>query len=376
MQRTRRVLAAAAAVMLAALVLALSPLPRVDAADARKSREKAKKLQTQIEELRGKVRDTKAQERDILQELKDIDQGLEKASRHLDETTLQLQRSRAQEMKIQGDLDTAQAEYGQYRDTVAGHLVSYYKSGRVGYIEVMLKSSSMEDFISRVHYVRTLLKNNRILVMNLRKERDSIKAYHDDLSKARVRIEKLAEDTRVQQEAIAAERAQREYMLTRIMGEKKYYTRTLEEMEIESRAITGYIQSEALNVYVPGTFGGQLFWPFHGRLTSTFGQRWGRAHTGIDIDCVTGDPLVAADSGVVILSGWKNGYGNTVIIQHAGNISTLYGHGSRVIASRGSKVRRGELVMLCGSTGYSTGDHLHFEVRINGVPVNPLKYMR
>jgi murein DD-endopeptidase MepM/ murein hydrolase activator NlpD len=234
----------------------------------------------------------------------------------------------------------------------------------------------MEDFISRTHYVRTLLKNNRVMVMNLRKDRDSIQAYHDDLSHSREGIEKLAEDMRLRQEEIAMERAKRDYMLTRIMGEKQYYERSLDEMEKQSQEFTRYIRTEQLSVFVPGNFSGQLMWPFHGRITSGYGQRWGRSHTGIDIDCVTGDPLVAADSGVVILSGWKNGYGNTVIIQHPGNISTLYGHGSRNIATKGAKVRRGELVMLCGSTGRSTGDHLHFEVRVNGVPHNPMGYLR
>ena len=373
------ILGAAAAVLFLAVALALPSQPLAGAARsarAKKSPSQIQNLQSQIQELKGKVTNSKAQEKDILQDLRNIDQGLEQANRKLDEAMLQLQRARAQENRIRGDLEETQANYGQYRDTVATRLVSYYKSGHVGYIEVMLKSNTMEDFISRVHYVRTLLKDNRLMVLNLRKQRDSMKAYHDDLSQARERIEKIAEDTRKQQEDIAMERAKREYMLTRIMGEQKYYTRTIQEMEEESRAITRYIQAEALSVVVPGAFGGHLLWSARGRITSGFGRRWGRAHTGIDIDCRTGDPVVAADSGVVILAGWKNGYGNTVIIQHAGNISTLYGHGSRIIASRGSQVRRGELVLLCGSTGYSTGDHLHFEVRINGVPTNPLPYMR
>jgi septal ring factor EnvC (AmiA/AmiB activator) len=365
-------LAAAALVMAVAVVFAMSPqalhgAPRTSTRNS---------IQSQIKELRGKVKVAKQEEHDILAELKDIDLGLEQASRELDEATLKLQRARAQEMRIKGQLDESQAVYEESRDAVGDRLVKYYKSGRVGYIEVLLNSSSMEDFISRTHYVRTLLKNNRVMVMNLRKDRDSIQAYHDDLSHSREGIEKLAEDMRLRQEEIAMERAKRDYMLTRIMGEKQYYERSLDEMEKQSQEFTRYIRTEQLSVFVPGNFSGQLMWPFHGRITSGYGQRWGRSHTGIDIDCVTGDPLVAADSGVVILSGWKNGYGNTVIIQHPGNISTLYGHGSRNIATKGAKVRRGELVMLCGSTGRSTGDHLHFEVRVNGVPHNPMGYLR
>jgi murein DD-endopeptidase MepM/ murein hydrolase activator NlpD len=367
--------AAAALVMALAVGYALRPESARGASRSNKANS-YNSIQTQIKALRGKVKAAKQEEHDLLAELKSIDQGLEQATRELDQAMLKLQRARAQEMRIQGELEDAHARYQESRDAVADRLVTYYKSGRAGYVEVVLKSSSMEDFISRAHYVRTLLKNNRVMAMNLRKERDSIKAYHDDLSEARQKIEKMAESMRQRQEEIAMEKAKRDYMLTRIMGEKQYYERSLDEMEKQSQEFTRYIRAEQLSVYVPGEFSGRLMWPFHGRITSPFGHRWGRAHTGLDIDCRTGDPLVAADSGIVILSGWKNGYGNTVIIQHAGNISTLYGHGSRNIATKGARVRRGEVVQLCGSTGRSTGDHLHFEVRVNGVPQNPMGYLR
>ncbi|MEM9710907.1 MAG: peptidoglycan DD-metalloendopeptidase family protein [Actinomycetota bacterium] len=120
---------------------------------------------------------------------------------------------------------------------------------------------------------------------------------------------------------------------------------------------------------------GQLSWPASGTLTSGFGPRWGRMHQGIDIAAPTGTPIAAADGGVVIHSGGLGGYGQTVIIDHGGGIVTLYAHMSERIAGNGQSVSSGALIGRIGSTGNSTGPHLHFEVRVNGAAQNPLNYL-
>lgn len=117
----------------------------------------------------------------------------------------------------------------------------------------------------------------------------------------------------------------------------------------------------------PSTF---LF-PANGPITSNFGRRWGRAHTGVDIDGATGSPVVAAQSGSVVLAGWKNGYGNTVIVDHGNGVQTLYAHLSRIGVRTGAPVARGQFVGAVGATGNVTAAHLHYEVLVGGVPRNP-----
>lgn len=112
-----------------------------------------------------------------------------------------------------------------------------------------------------------------------------------------------------------------------------------------------------------------------GTVSSEFGQRWGRLHTGIDIALPIGSEIRAADGGVVTFAGYSNSYGRYLIIDHGGNVSTLYAHNSQLKVSRGDRVHQGQLVALSGNTGYSTGPHLHFEVRINGVPQNPRRHV-
>lgn len=117
----------------------------------------------------------------------------------------------------------------------------------------------------------------------------------------------------------------------------------------------------------PSTF----LYPADGPITSSFGRRWGRAHTGVDIDAPTGSSIVAAQAGTVVLAGWKNGYGNTVIIDHGNGVQTLYAHQSRLGVRTGQTVERGQFLGTVGATGNVTAAHLHYEVLVGGVPRNP-----
>jgi murein DD-endopeptidase MepM/ murein hydrolase activator NlpD len=120
---------------------------------------------------------------------------------------------------------------------------------------------------------------------------------------------------------------------------------------------------------------GRLLWPVPGTVTSGFGMRWGRLHAGIDIAAPEGTPVRAADSGVVIFAGWAGGYGNLVLVAHGGGMVTAYAHLSSVAVGEGASVGRGSTIGAVGSTGHSTGPHLHFEVRINGQPQDPMAYL-
>jgi murein DD-endopeptidase MepM/ murein hydrolase activator NlpD len=124
-----------------------------------------------------------------------------------------------------------------------------------------------------------------------------------------------------------------------------------------------------------GRPGSGLIRPVEGRVTSGFGMRWGRMHQGIDISASTGTPIRAAQAGVVITAGTMGGYGNVVIVSHGGGFSTLYAHQSRLASAVGQDVAQGQIIGYVGSTGHSTGPHLHFETRVNGTPQNPMRYL-
>jgi murein DD-endopeptidase MepM/ murein hydrolase activator NlpD len=125
----------------------------------------------------------------------------------------------------------------------------------------------------------------------------------------------------------------------------------------------------------PISFSGNFLRPVQGPVTSPFGQRWGVLHAGIDIAAGIGTPIIAAGSGTVTRAGWNNGFGNYVSIDHGGGYSTAYGHLNSISVRSGQSVSSGQTIGTVGSTGDSTGPHLHFEVRVNGIPKDPLEYI-
>jgi murein DD-endopeptidase MepM/ murein hydrolase activator NlpD len=147
--------------------------------------------------------------------------------------------------------------------------------------------------------------------------------------------------------------------------------RNLEILERENRRIERLLA----RLGGSGIGTGNLIWPARGPINSPFGQRWGRLHAGIDIGIPSGTPVRAADAGRVVLSGPSGGYGNYMCIQHTRSLSTCYAHNSRLGARRGDRVRQGQVIARSGNTGNSTGPHLHFETRIGGKPVNPMRFL-
>jgi murein DD-endopeptidase MepM/ murein hydrolase activator NlpD len=153
----------------------------------------------------------------------------------------------------------------------------------------------------------------------------------------------------------------------------------MRELQAQSAALSARIRSAQSTAVVPAPTGrasaAGFVWPVHGVLTSGFGWRWGRMHEGIDLAVPSGTPVVASASGTVIVAGWMGGYGNLVVIDHGNGIATAYGHNTTVTVSYGQSVAQGQLIAYSGNTGHSTGPHVHFEVRVNGAPVDPLGYL-
>ncbi len=147
------------------------------------------------------------------------------------------------------------------------------------------------------------------------------------------------------------------------------------QIEVRARTRPGQAGPVMADVSVLRS-GGAFIWPARGTLTSRYGWRYRRQHEGIDLAAPRGTPIYAARDGVVEYSGWKGGYGRVVFIGHGGGVTTVYGHASKLLVQPGQRVKKGQLIALVGCTGYCTGPHLHFEVRVNGRSVNPLRYLR
>jgi murein DD-endopeptidase MepM/ murein hydrolase activator NlpD len=189
------------------------------------------------------------------------------------------------------------------------------------------------------------------------------------------------DDKRDEQSKLLAESKKIHLRLAEKLDEQEAIIGDLEHEEgnLESKALALTSQIQAIQAKRAVTALGEsaqgFIWPLNGPITSYYGERWGRMHTGIDIDGNTGDPVVASKAGRVIMASYYSGYGNAVIIDHGGGYATLYGHLSAFDVSKGETVSQGQIIGRVGCTGSCTGSHLHFEVRINGEPVDPLPYL-
>ncbi len=163
--------------------------------------------------------------------------------------------------------------------------------------------------------------------------------------------------------------------LSQLSDQDRADAQEIDALQAASAALTERIRAAQgpSSVSAPSSAG--LIWPVSGPVTSPFGWRWGRMHEGLDIGVSYGTPIHAAASGTVIYCGWESGYGNLTVIDHGGNLATAYGHQSSIAVHCGQQVAQGDVIGYVGSTGHSTGPHLHFEVRVNGAPVDPMGYL-
>lgn len=283
-------------------------------------------------------------------------------------------------------IDLVQEDYQTREEILRERLVEMYKAGDVTYLEVLLSSKSLTEFISSYFLMRQLVEYDNKLIEQVEREKN-------DLEYTKAKLEKEQKEVKT----IKAKKEQTTIILNNKKTLQKAHVNKLSEAEkklqkeiIEYKKEVYRIQSLISqvsgepNLQIQYT-GGDMIWPVAKEgtaITSYYEQREHpitgiiHYHSGIDIgNAYFGTPVVAALDGYVSYAGWLGGYGNCVIINHGNGVSTLYGHGQAILTTLHKEVKQGELIMEVGSTGNSTGPHLHFEIRINGYTVNPLLYV-
>ncbi|MCX7781198.1 MAG: peptidoglycan DD-metalloendopeptidase family protein [Negativicutes bacterium] len=255
-----------------------------------------------------------------------------------------------------------------------------YEHGQVSYIDVLFGATDFVDFTVRMDLLKRVLQQDVALIARVKAERELVLQKKAELERDRAAIVELKKQAEAKKNVIAGRRNEQQMVLDAAVSERDANERAYRELLDTSRRIEQLIRN--IQSGKGGTLGtGIMIWPASGPITSPFGWRthpiFGtqRFHSGIDIGADYGDTVVAADGGVVIYADWMGGYGKAVIIDHGGGISTLYAHNSELLAGEGQKVYKGQPIARVGSTGYSTGPHLHFEVRQGGSPVSPMNYL-
>lgn len=347
-------------------------------------------VRSEMKEKRQLIREYRAQEKDVLADLSELEEAIEQKEKQLEVLEGRIKRNQRDVEKADRELKESEEKLQQQLDLLNARLRDTYKNGDVSYLEVILGAEDFSDFIKRLDFLSLIIKQDAELVDAIELQKVEIEERKAALEIKRKEF--LAAQTAAEnkQRELEAQSAQKERILSRVREEKAAYEQALDELEQTSRELESVIRTlQARQSYRPPArpnsgvrqSNGRMVWPTAGRVTSPFGYRvhpiFGtvKLHTGIDIAAPNGTPIKAGDNGVIIFSGWMRGYGQVVIVDHGGGISTLYAHCSALLVGEGTNVERDQTIARVGSTGFSTGPHLHFEVRINGSPVNPLGWL-
>jgi murein DD-endopeptidase MepM/ murein hydrolase activator NlpD len=270
--------------------------------------------------------------------------------------------------------------------------VAAYISGPSAYLDGLFESATFAEALDWSHYQESALDSDSELIEEIEVLRDETDVRRDLVEEKRGEIAREKLKLELSRSAVASLRAEKADVLAareaaaaakravveEIHGHQAKLQRAEDQLERDSASIQALLSGSSSGV--PGS--GQLLWPANGPVTSPFGYRthpifgYTRLHTGIDIGAPYGAPVIAADGGTVVFAGVMSGYGNAIVVDHGGGLATTYNHLSAFGVSDGQRVGRGQYVAAVGCTGYCTGPHLHFEVRVNGTPVDPMPYLR
>jgi murein DD-endopeptidase MepM/ murein hydrolase activator NlpD len=361
------------------------------------SQHKAAALSSQIGALTGQIHSLEGRVGDVSSRLSALQADLALRQRRLGKLNqlFALQTNRLRYLKHEYTLSVTRLNT---------RLVSIYKQEDPTTIDVLLTAKSFQDVLDQLDFLNAIATQDKQVAQQVATAKKQVKVarLRTKTVRAGVANEARAINARVQQAAIlrgellasqnrlAGARSSKSHALVATkaeisseVGESKALAEAsaelaakIQSLQSSSRSSSGGSETttDGSPPATPAPSTG-FIWPVSGPITSPFGMRWGTLHPGIDIGVPTGTPIHAAASGKVIWCGWMSGYGNLVMIDHGGGLASLYGHQSRIAASCGENVSQGQLIGYVGCTGFCTGPHLHFEIRLNGSPVDPLGYL-
>jgi len=279
-------------------------------------------------------------------------------------------------IKNRKDLDIAILELKKIDVIFKKRIRAMYKNRNVGYLDVLFTSNKSTDLLGNIEAIQKIAENDKKLIEKVELKKKNIEAEKAKLEAQEMLLVNAKQDMKVKMSNLLVASRNKEERVKQIIADKNEFKKMIDANNAEAKAIEQEIRNKQLSMDYAG---GEIMWPLPGiyKITCPYGYRihpilkTRQFHSGIDIGAKTGTKIISANDGVVIFSGVKSSYGNFIVIDHGGKITTAYAHCSRRLVSKGQKVKKGQTIALVGTTGRSTGPHLHFEIRENGKTVNP-----
>lgn len=383
-------------------------------------------VQGQMAEQTQKKNDAEAVIGNVSEKLRVIQDNLNAATNEYKSISSQLADTEKQIAEMQVKLKGEQAKLEKREKVFRVRIRDIYMHGQLSYLDVVLGAKDFNDFANRVDLLRRVIAADMDLITAIRQQRDEIQQVQQELESQRQKQSVLKENAAQKKAEIEQHKKEQQAILYKAETDKATAEEAYRELEASSQSIGEMLRQRAAAraaaaaaaeaeaaaqqqasassqadtgdvgdvgtsddsgstepdySYQPVSGSGAFIWPVNGVITSPYGYRthpiFGTTiyHSGIDIGVDYGTPVHAADSGVVVEAGWISGYGYAVVIDHGNGLSTLYGHNESLNVSSGQSVSQGQVIAYAGSTGNSTGPHVHFEVRSNGDPVDPSAYL-
>lgn len=346
--------------------------------------QRQQRLARSISGLNDRIVELERPLHELEREVEGLEYRIEQREQRIVELRRQREAQRKEIIRLQTELQAAQ-------DLLSARVVAAYMAGETGMVEQLAASGDLQELFSRdealsqvvgldervIARIASAERNIRIKRARNVQLRAEIREDIEQLDAERAQVDGQRAEAQRRRDEVASAKAERDSKLQALREREQDVVSQLDNLEEDAKVIKDIIENgtSTYSGTISGISASGLIWPVSGPIVSPFGPRWGRMHEGIDIAIGAGNPIAAAAPGVVTHAGWMGGYGNMVIIQHAGNLSTGYAHQSAIHVSAGQTVGQGQVIGLIGCTGHCYGDHLHFETYISGSPVDPMQFL-
>jgi murein DD-endopeptidase MepM/ murein hydrolase activator NlpD len=344
------------------------------------ARAKEAHLTQQIGSLTSQIRSLEGKVGDVSQKLSVLEQDLRLHEQRLNKLNVLFEYQTER-------LNILRRAYAKALHELSLRMIDIYETHDPTLIEVIIESNSFQDALEQLQYLDAVAQQDKGIAAKVRVARDQVHKTREQTKVVRARVHSetmvVAVRTRQQRDArdellasqhkLSGKRASQQTALKLTRKQEHELETEAQALAAADAGIRGQLAASQSSDSTPSASG--LIWPVSGPVVSPFGYRWGRLHAGIDIAVGYGTPIHAAAAGTVVLAGWVSGYGNYTCIDHGGGMATCYAHQSSYAVSQGASVGQGQVIGYVGCTGHCFGPHLHFEVRINGNPVDPLGYL-
>ena len=343
-----------------------------------------KEIQTQIEQSGEQLNEVQDELTENLEQIQKLDEKIEQAETELEKLNKKIEELTKTTEKQKESLKIATKKYNKQKKLVEARLVAMYEAGDTQYLDVILSSSDLSEFISSYAMLSEIAAYDKDLLDTVEEQKQILEIVNERLEENLEQLTLLQKNQITNTKIMQNTKTLRENYMSKLSTQEQEIQAKIDEYKSQFEQVNKEILEVALAQGLSTEYiGGEMAWPVPGytKITSNYGMRTHpitgvyKLHTGVDISAPMGAEFVAANDGIVTKAYYNSAYGNMVMIDHGGGISTLYAHGSEILVQVGQTVKRGDPILKVGSTGYSTGPHAHFEVRLNGVVTNPIEYI-